>query len=253
MVQLAHGRTHDLDGTLDVVCTRDDLPLPTVYIYDNALSDHRLLCWRSCLQRPLPVYSCSICQVWRSFDQDTFQTNLRASVLCDDQHWISLDGDGLVQLYVYTLETLLNDQIPVRTTTFHCGQSNAWFNEECWKAKKSLRALERAVRRIGQLSDQSQLAVLAWRDERHRYHDPVRRTRSTFRKSRIETERAHPRRLWQSFDKTLGHGRVPPAEIDASTLHQFFDDKVDGVREATFGATLPVFTAVPAYDVRTYH
>jgi Reverse transcriptase (RNA-dependent DNA polymerase) len=50
----------------------------------------------------------------------------------------------------------------------------------------------------------------------------------------------------QPFDETLGRGRSPPAEIDASMLDQFFDDKVDGVREAMSGATLPVFTAVPA-------
>jgi len=48
LVQLVHGATHDQGGTLDVVCTRDDRPLPTVDVVDNGLSDHRLLCWRSC-------------------------------------------------------------------------------------------------------------------------------------------------------------------------------------------------------------
>ena len=41
------GPTHDAGGTLDVVCTRDDLPSPTVDVIDIGLSDHRLLCWSS--------------------------------------------------------------------------------------------------------------------------------------------------------------------------------------------------------------
>jgi hypothetical protein len=89
-------------------------------------------------------------------------------------------------------------------------------------------------------------AVLAWRDERRHYIDLIRRTRSAFWTGRVESERGNPRRLWQSFDEILGRGRPPPADIDASTLHQFFDDKVDGVRSATSGAAPPVFTSVPA-------
>jgi len=37
------GATPDVGGTLDVVCTRSDLPAPTVDILDVGLSDHRLL------------------------------------------------------------------------------------------------------------------------------------------------------------------------------------------------------------------
>ena len=53
---------------------------------------------------------------------------------------------------------------------------------------------------------------------------------------RVDAERTQQRRLWRSFDQLLGRGRTPPAEIDASTLHQFFDDKVAGVRAAKAGA-----------------
>jgi hypothetical protein len=244
MVQLVQGATHDQGGTLDVVCTRDDLPLPTVCVYDNGISDHRLLCWRSCLQRPPPVYTSSTRRTWRSFDQEVFRKNLQMSVLCDNLFWNKLDGEALVLLYNNTLESLLNDQIPVRSTTCRRRPSNAWFNDECRKAKQSLRILERAARQAGELSDST--AVLAWRDERRRYLALVRRTRSTFWTSRVESERFQPRRLWQSFDHILGRGRGPPADIDASTLHRFFDEKVNAVRAATSSATPPVFTAAPA-------
>ena len=37
------GATHDVGGTIDVVCTRDDMTPPNVGIIDVGISDHRLL------------------------------------------------------------------------------------------------------------------------------------------------------------------------------------------------------------------
>jgi len=56
LVQHVFGTTHDAGGTLDVVCTRDDLPPPVVDVIDIGLSDHRLLRWSSSLLRPQPTY-----------------------------------------------------------------------------------------------------------------------------------------------------------------------------------------------------
>ena len=62
----------------------------------------------------------------------------------------------------------------------------------------------------------------------------------------MDAEQSRPRRLWQSFDELLGRGRAPASsDIEASTLHRFFDDKVAGVRASTAGADLPTFTTVP--------
>ena len=35
--------THDLGGMLDVIATRDDLPVPSIDVVDIGLSDHHLL------------------------------------------------------------------------------------------------------------------------------------------------------------------------------------------------------------------
>ena len=57
---------------------------------------------------------------------------------------------------------------------------------------------------------------------------------------------SRPCRLWWSFDELLGRGRAPvSSDIDASTLHCFFDDKVAGVRASTDGADSQTFTTVP--------
>lgn len=54
LVQHVLGVTHDRGGTLDVVCSRDDLPHPTVNIVDIGIgiSDHRLLNSSTDLHRP---------------------------------------------------------------------------------------------------------------------------------------------------------------------------------------------------------
>ena len=166
LVQLVKDPTHDRSGTLDAVCTRDSQPLPSVDVFDIGLLYHRLLCWQSSLYRPPPVYKTTTRRTWRSFDEEIFRSSLRASVLCNNQYWTQLDNIDLVTLYNDTLESLLDTQIPVRKTTCRQRPSNAWFNDDCRKAKQSLRTLERAARRAGPLSDMTQPAVLAWRDER---------------------------------------------------------------------------------------
>ena len=40
--------------------------------------------------------------------------------------------------------------------------------------------------------------------------------------ARIDADQRQPRRLWQSFDQLVGRGRVPPTDITASVLHEFF-------------------------------
>jgi len=68
LTQRVDGATYDAGGTLDVVCTRDDLPPPAIDIIDVGLSDHRLLHWTSSLRRSPPVYVTSSRRPWRSFD-----------------------------------------------------------------------------------------------------------------------------------------------------------------------------------------
>ena len=175
-----------------------------------------------------------------------FQTDLLSSALCDDQQWSALNGDGLVKLYDDTVNELLDQQMPTRCVSCRGRPSNMWYDNDCRSAKRSLRSLLRAARRVGPLSDTTLPAVIAWRTECRRYFDLTRRKRSEYWTTRVDSERLQPRRLWQSFDQLLGRGQAPTvADIDASQLHRFFDDKVAGVRNATAGAPDPQFTVVP--------
>jgi len=138
LVQQVRASTHDDGGLLDVVCTRDDLPQPAVDVIDNGLSDHRLLCWTSSLQRPSPVYVTTTRRSWKSLDSDVFRADLQASALCDSQCWNDLDGDGLVRLYDDTVTMLLDRHVPTSKKTCRRRPSNVWFDDDCRPAKRSL-------------------------------------------------------------------------------------------------------------------
>ena len=162
LTQHVSGATYDAGGTLDVVCTQHDLPTPTVNVVDIGLSDHRLLLWTTSLSRPPPVYVKSVRRAWRSFDLDQFHTDLQMSPLCDERAWQGLDGDSLVQLYDDTITQLLDQQIPANTKTCRRRPSNAWFDDDCRRAKQLVRSKECAARHAGPLSDRSSPTVQAW-------------------------------------------------------------------------------------------
>jgi len=74
--------------------------------------------------------------------------------------------------------------------------------------------------------------------------------RETFWQTKVESERATPRRLWQSIDSLIGRGHdiVPlSTSIDAPKLHRYFDEKIAGVRASTAHAAPPSYVAAPSH------
>jgi len=53
---------------------------------------------------------------------------------------------------------------------------------------------------------------------------------------------SHPCRLWQSSDKLLGRGKLPPSNIDAIDIEHYFDNKVARIHAGTAGAGALSFT-----------
>ena len=117
--------THDLGGLLDVVATRDDLPIPTVDVLDaNGLSDHRLLRWTAPLGRPCPLYTSMTSRPWRRLDAAAFRTALRSSQLCRPESWVGLGIDELAQLYDTEIVGILDRLVPTRTV--RCRRRQGW-------------------------------------------------------------------------------------------------------------------------------
>jgi len=86
-----------------------------------------------------------------------------------------------------------------------------------------------------------------WQSHRRNYRALLRTKRDVFWRSQAEASYSRPRELWSTFDSILHRGRTPVSNaIDASALYEFFDHKVDAIRDATC-ADPPTFTSVP-YD-----
>jgi hypothetical protein len=129
LIQRVHGITHEDGGTLDVVCTRDDLPAPTIDVIDVGISDHCLVYQTSQLCRPQPVYESTARRNWRSFDPDVFNNDMMASALCNESQYTELDGDALASLYDSAIIELLDRQ--VRQAAYHRRSSSVLFDDEC--------------------------------------------------------------------------------------------------------------------------
>jgi len=72
-----------------------------------------------------------------------------------------------------------------------------------------------------------------------------RQTTDGSAKTKVESERSSPRRLWQSIDTLTGC--VPlSTTVDANDLHRCFDDKIAGVRASTADAPPPYFVPAPS-------
>jgi len=107
----------DPDTRLDVVLTQDDKPLPSaVDVIDSGLSDHRLLRWSCCLQRPPPVYVSATYRPWRWLDVEAFRHQLQQSALCSTEH-VAEDVDAMADLYSSELTAIVDRLLPLRTTS----------------------------------------------------------------------------------------------------------------------------------------
>jgi hypothetical protein len=230
--------THQLGGLLDVVATRDDLPVPTVLVDDIGLSDHYLLHWSTPFVRPEPVYTTSVRRPWRRIGVDDLRDAIRASALGRPELLpVDTDVDRLATLYDRELLAIADRLAPARTVTVRRRQSDSWFDEECRAAKCTVRAAERLARR-----SQSAPDVASWSTKRRAYRDLLRTKRESFWRSMADAARGRPRDLWSTFDRLLGRGRAPVSDtVSAPTFHAFFEDKVDAVRGATADASPPSF------------
>ncbi len=235
--------THNCGGLLDIVATRDDLPLPSVDVIDVDLSDHLLLRWSMPSTRPPPVYTTSVRRPWRNVDVDVLHDAIRSSRLGRlDLLPEAADVDTLAALYDTELQAIADHLAPARTVTVRRRASDPWFDDECRRATRVVRTAERLARHFP-----SPTNATAWTLRRREYRTLLRAKRDAFWRDCADATRDRPRDLWSTFDRVLGRGCADTQDVvGASTFHVFFDHKVNVIRDATSGAGLPTFTSAPA-------
>jgi len=234
--------THDRGDLLDIVATRDDLPTPSVNVIDVGLSDHHLLRCSMPSACRQPVYTTSVRGPWSKVNVD----DLRAAILSSRLGPVDLlpddvDVDTLAALYDADLLAITDRLASARTVTVRRQPSDPWFDDECRASKRSVRQAERLFRRCPSADN-----TAAWSSRRCDYRALLRVKRNAFWRDRADAASGNTRELWSTFDSILGRGRIAASSgIGASTLHEFFDQKVDKIRKATSHADPPTFTSVP--------
>jgi hypothetical protein len=233
------GLTHKCGGTLDAVISRADTGCPdSVNVMDVGFSDHHMLLWSINVTRVTPSVTTVCSRPWRQLDYDHFQTLLSASKLCQPDSWPA-DINEMAALYDSELNRLLDQLIPCRQFVRRPRPSDPWFDGDCRASKRLTRRLERAYaatcRRASAAAELSSVSVdrdsstditaakSAWYAQRRNYRRLRQQKCNAFWSERIESDRADPRKLWQSVDTLLGRGRTPASSsISVETFNQFF-------------------------------
>jgi hypothetical protein len=154
--------THQLGDLLDVVATRDDIPVPTVLVDDIGLSGQYPLHWQTPFVRPEPVNTTSVRHPWLRIGVAHLRDAIRASALGRLELLpVDTDADCIAKLYDRELLAIADRLAHALTATVHRRQLDSWFNEECRAAKGTARAAERLAHR-----SQSAPDVASWSTKR---------------------------------------------------------------------------------------
>ena len=171
-------------------------------------------------------------------------TEARMSCVCHNRQFII--NLVCVSAYDSVLTSLLDPLLPVCQFVRRKRPSDAWFDKDCRDAKRLSRTLERRYSSCCRRSDASAAAAArdAWRHQRRLYRQLRHQKTREFWRSRIESDRTDPRRLWRSIDALLGRSRLAAsASITADEYCRYFAQKVDTVRRATAGSPPPSFAS----------
>ena len=128
--------------------------------------------------------------------------------------------------------------------------SDAWFDDDCRPAKRTIRLFESDIRRLRHRNPLDTAAIADATNlsstKRCEYRLLLLEKRETFWQGTVTPECSTPQLLWRSVDKLLGRGRVEPsASINAYAVRAFFNAQVADVRSPTDDAPTPAFTNAP--------
>ena len=242
-VQLVRGPTIQHGGTLDLIITQHDM-VSFDSVHDYGCSDHWVVFGRvnlNCGQAlSVPVGRVSARRDWRRFDIDVFRSSLRSSDLCSgDLRWA--DGatvDELYQKYVSTIESLLDNIVPYRAVKRVRSGPARWYDDDCRREKRKVRAAERRWRKDP--TESNKVIYVETRRDLHRFYD---RKISDYWSTRISDAGSSNLKRWKVINVVLCRKRVESG-VDGVTAGQFiacFTDKVEDIREKSAGSSFPEF------------
>ena len=154
--QKIHEPTHFAGHILDVLVLKEESTiLKKLDIYDPGLcnddgkviKDHYLICWTTSLRKPSAELKTIKFRAINKIDHAKFESDLQTSQLCSLSQDNSLTAAELYDLYVKTLQDLLDIHAPLQTKIIRNRPNSGWFNENIAKLKQEKRRAERKARK----------------------------------------------------------------------------------------------------------
>ena len=241
LVQHVQQPTHQQGGILDVVITLAEATPRSVEVVDIGVSDHKLLLWPvHGKPRSSPNYVTRRQRSWRSFDFDAFSVDLQSSALCDATRFSEFDDvDAAAEMFNTTISELLDRHAPTSEVTVRLHpRTDQWFDNDCRKARRRTRKLERRFHRF-----KSDTARHLWRRSLFMQRKLFDQKRAAYWQTEI-LHSTSPRHLWRSIDKVLCRNQASSCDdrLSAGTFSDYFQKKISDIRASTAAARPPSFT-----------
>ncbi|XP_046544571.1 uncharacterized protein LOC124254759 [Haliotis rubra] len=192
------------------------------------MSDHFMISFEFDLQKLPPVKKCVVCRNIKGIPLDVFREDLLSSKLVLNP---TSDIDELMDLYVSTLDDLLDKHSPSVTRTITVQPNAPWYNYDIQTAKVHRRRTERKWSKSGLEVDRQ-----IYQQARTDLKKLIRNAKLTYCREMILSNSNNPKVLWNQLSKLLGKGDPKPLpteesdEILSEKFNSYFITKIDNIR-----------------------
>ena len=241
LVQHVDKPTQIRGHTLDLVISRNDMPISNLSIDPPFYSDHALVSFS--LQLPL-TKQChgTITKLTRNLnriDAQRLKMDIQSSAI--GLHGLTTDKSVqyLFDLYHTALSHIMNTHAPITPIVMKDCPLSPWFDGDCHAARRTARRLERRYRHSLSPADRD-----LWLQHLNIKRDLLRDKERSYWHDKIAACTGNSREIWRRLnslflrDSTAAHCTSDPS---ANDLLAFFMDKIKLIRAASEHAKQPVY------------
>ena len=218
--------THDAGNTLDLVLTRDDLSVSSIFTDHSVKSDHSAVLFTISCASPGVVKKSITYRKWKSIDVSSVQADI--SDAFEDFAYQNIDT--AVRTYNSTLADIIDNHAPQKSRIVTVRADKPWYTAELSQEKRLRRKYERKYKQSKLTVDKLQL-----QEQRNKYNALLNSTKKDYIKNKIENAESS-KDLYKICDKLLNREQkaiLPShdcAQSLANTFVNYFNEKIELIR-----------------------
>ena len=184
---------HDAGNTLDLVLTRDDLSVSSIFTDNSVKSDHSAVLFIISCASPGVVKKFITFRKWKSIDVSSVQADIADAF--GDFAYQNIDTD--VRTYNTTKADIIDNHAPQKSRIVAVRADKVWYTAELSQQKRLRRKYERKYK-------QSELTVdkLQLHEQRNKYNAFLNSTKNDYTQNKIENAESS-KDLYKIYDKLL--------------------------------------------------